>query len=202
MTASLFFLVIIIFSAVIHEYSHAAMADYLGDSTAKNAGRLTLNPLAHLDFFGTILMPLFLLLISGGSFLFAYAKPVPFNPYNLKNRKYGPAYVAFAGPLANLLVALIFGLMIRFLFQGALAGVLSIVVYANLLLAVFNLIPFPPLDGSHLLMAFLPEKAIAVKLFLFAYGPFLLLMFIVFGFPLLRPIIFWLYQVITGSPLL
>ena len=202
MIGSIFFLVIIIFSAIIHEYWHAWTADYLGDPTAKNAGRLTLNPLAHIDFFGTILMPIFCLFISGGSFLFAYAKPVPFNPYNLKNQKFGPALVALAGPFSNFITALIFGLMVRFLALGTLGDVLSIVVYANLLLAIFNLIPIPPLDGSHILMAFLPEKAREIKMFLMLYGPFILLMFIFFGFQIIRPLIFWFYQVITGLPLL
>ena len=202
MTGSLFFLVIIIFSAIIHEYCHAWTADYLGDPTAKNAGRLTLNPLAHLDFFGTILMPIFLLYVSKGSFLFAYAKPVPFNPYNLKNQKLGPSLVALAGPFSNFLVALIFGLMIRFLTLGVLGDVLSIVVYANLLLAIFNLIPIPPLDGSHILMALLPEKAREAKMFLMLYGPFILLMFIFFGFRIIQPFIFWFYQIISGSPLI
>ena len=202
MIGSIFFLVIIIFSAIIHEYWHAWTADYLGDPTAKNAGRLTLNPLAHIDFFGTILMPIFCLFISGGSFLFAYAKPVPFNPYNLKNQKLGPPLVALAGPFSNLATASIFGLMIRFLTLGTLGGVLSIVVYANLLLLIFNLIPIPPLDGSHILMAFLPEKAREIKMFLMLYGPFILLMFIFFGFQIIRPLIFWFYQAITGLPLL
>jgi len=200
--SSIFFLIVIIFSAIIHEYSHAAMADYLGDPTAKNAGRLTLNPLAHLDFFGTILMPLFLLFVSGGSFLFAYAKPVPFNPYNLRNRKYGGACVALAGPFSNLSVALIFGLLIRFFPLGILADVLSIVIYANLLLAVFNLVPIPPLDGSKLLFGILPPKYYKVQQFLEQYGMMILLIFIFFGVGIIFPIIFGIFRLIVGPNIL
>ena len=199
---SIFFLIIIIFSAIIHEYAHAWMADYLGDPTARYAGRLTLNPLAHLDFFGTIILPLLCLLFSRGTFLFAYAKPVPFNPYNLRNQKIDPSLVALAGPTSNLLTALVFGLMIRFLSLGPLTAVLSIVVYANLLLALFNLIPIPPLDGSHVLLALLPKGTEEVKMFLTLYGPFLLLVFIFFGFQLIIPLIQWFYKVITGLPLI
>ena len=106
-------LIILIMSAVVHEVSHGLVAFWLGDSTAKYAGRLTLNPLKHLDPWGSFLMPALLLLLSGGRFFFAAAKPVPYNPYNLRDQKYGPAIVGAAGPLSNIFIALIFGIFLR-----------------------------------------------------------------------------------------
>jgi Zn-dependent protease len=199
MISLIFFFLIIIPSAILHEFSHAWMAFYLGDDTAKRAGRLTLNPLPHLDLFGTILMPIFLFIISGGSFVFAYAKPVPYNPYNLRNQKTGPALVGLAGPLANLLVAIIFGILFRFLPVGSFATLISIIVYANILLAVFNLVPIPPLDGSKILYAILPDRSIKVKIFLDRYGFILVLFFVFFAFQIILPIISLVYRLITGS---
>lgn len=197
----LFLYVILILSAVIHEYSHGWMAYYLGDSTAKDMGRLTLNPLAHIDMWGTVLMPLFLFFISGGTFLFAYAKPVPFNPYNLRRGgKYGESLVSFAGPASNLLTAVVFGLIVRFAPVGlAFAGVLSFIVYINILLAVFNLIPVPPLDGSKILFNFLPPSANQFKMFMERYGFFILLAFIFVGFPIIIPVISFLTKLIIGG---
>lgn len=197
----IFFFVIIIPSAIIHEYAHAWMADRLGDPTARNMGRLTLNPIPHIDLFGTILMPIFLFLVSGGSFLFAYAKPVPYNPYNLRDQKKDPALVGIAGPAANILVALIFGLAIRFLPLGDIGLLFSIIVYANILLAVFNMIPIPPLDGSKVLFAYLPESAWQFKQNLERYGFFILLIFIFFAFRIIFPIISGIYTIIVGQPL-
>lgn len=198
-TGLIFFFLIIIPSAIWHEYAHAWMADYLGDDTAKRMGRLTLNPLPHIDLFGTILMPVFLFLISGGSFLFAYAKPVPYNPYNLRNHKTGPALVGLAGPMANLLVAIVFGLLVRFLPSGSFSELLSIIVYANVLLMVFNLIPIPPLDGSKILYAVLPVHWTSVRTFLDRYGFFILLFFLFFAFSLIQPIIGIVFKFIVGS---
>lgn len=196
----IFFFLIIIPSAIWHEFAHAWMADYLGDDTAKRMGRLTLNPLPHIDLFGTILMPVFLFLISGGSFLFAYAKPVPYNPYNLRNQKTGPALVGLAGPAANLLVAIVFGLLVRFLPSGRFSELLSIIVYANVLLMVFNLIPIPPLDGSKILYAILPARWASVRIFLDRYGFFILLFFLFFAFSLIQPIILVIFKLIVGLP--
>jgi len=195
----IFFFLIIIPSAIWHEFAHAWMADYLGDDTAKRMGRLTLNPLPHIDLFGTILMPVFLFFISNGSFLFAYAKPVPYNPYNLRNQKNGPALVGLAGPMANLLVAIVFGLLVRFLPSGSFSGLLSIIVYANILLMVFNLIPVPPLDGSKILYAILPERWANVRMFLDRYGFFILLFFLFFAFSLIQPVIGIVFKLIVGS---
>ncbi len=172
----------------------------LGDPTAKYAGRLTLNPMAHIDPMGTIALPLFLMLISGGSFLFAYAKPVPYNPYNLKYAKWGPAMVGSAGPLSNLLLAAAFSLVIRILpFSGDFTMLLSIIVYANVLLAVFNMIPIPPLDGSKILYALLPPNMDHVRHFLERYQFLLFIVFIFFLFRFISPIIFWVYNLFLGG---
>ena len=196
----LFFLLIIIPSAIIHEYMHGWVADRLGDPTARYAGRLTLNPVVHIDKWGTLLMPLLLYFLTGGSFLFAYAKPVPYNPYNLKNQKWGPSLVAVAGPLSNFFLAAMFGAAIQFLpLSSGLAGLLSVIVYANVLLGVFNLVPIPPLDGSKILYALLPDSMWKIKQTLEQYGFFILIIFIFFFFQLITPIIRALYLFFTGG---
>ena len=157
-TDTIFLLIIIIFSAVIHELMHGVAADQLGDPTARYAGRLTLNPLPHLDPFGSILLPL-LLAFSGSSFFFAWAKPVPYNPYNLRPGRFSEAIVAGAGPASNLVIALLIGALIRLAhFSADVQAVLFIVVVVNVMLCLFNLIPVPPLDGSKVLDAFLPRS--------------------------------------------
>jgi len=195
----LFFFIIIIPSSIMHEYCHGWMADRLGDPTAKYAGRLTLNPIAHIDLYGTLLMPLFLFLMTSGRFLFAYAKPVPFNPYNLRDQKWGPVWVAIAGPASNLSLALIFGILMRLLPISNLTVFLSIIVYANVLLAIFNLVPIPPLDGSKLLYALLPDSQIKLKMILERYGLIILIVFIFFGFQFITPIISVIYKLFTGG---
>lgn len=199
----LFFFLIIVPSAIIHEYAHGWAADQLGDPTARHAGRLTLNPLAHIDLWGTILMPILLLLVSGGTFMFAYAKPVPFNPYNLSNRRWGPALVSAAGPAANLFLALIFSLLIRFLPGDILSltfsSLLLIIVYANVLLAIFNLIPIPPLDGSKVLFAILPDSTWQFKQTLERNGFLILLIFLLFGFRLIVPVVKFVFELMVGG---
>ena len=120
----IFLIVILLFSVVIHEVSHGVVANYLGDPTAKYAGRLTLNPLKHIDPIGSILVPLFLVIIRS-PFLIGWAKPVPINPYNFRDQKYGSAKVALAGPASNLAIAIFFGLMLRFVPIGSSASGLS-----------------------------------------------------------------------------
>lgn len=150
---SLFIYAIIIMSAVFHEYAHGWAAFSMGDPTAKDAGRLTLNPIAHIDPFGTVILPLFLMLV-GGMFI-GYAKPVPYNPYNLSDQKYGPLKVALAGPASNFLIAIIFSVVLRMVsFPEVWSMTLSLIVYINIILGLFNLIPVPPLDGSEILKTF------------------------------------------------
>jgi Zn-dependent protease len=186
---TLFSLIVLLFSVIIHELAHGYVANSLGDPTAKYEGRLTLNPLKHLDPFGSVVLPL-LLFISQSPVLVGWAKPVPINPYNFKDQKWGSLKVAIAGPMTNLALAVFFGLIIRVVgsfspgFFVAMPGIFLIfffVVHINIMLAIFNLIPIPPLDGSWILFKFLPQGAQKVKLFLQQYGVFVLIFFIFFG---------------------
>ena len=162
----LLFLVVLMLAIIVHEVAHGYVALLLGDPTAAQEGRLTLNPVPHIDFIGTIVLP-GILLLTGSGILFGWAKPVPYNPYNLKG-KYGEALVAFAGPGVNIAIAVVFGLLFRFgndFFPEILGsgGILEsllllcgVVVPVNLFLAFFNLIPIPPLDGSKIVLTLLP----------------------------------------------
>lgn len=200
----IFYIIVLLYSVVIHEVSHGLMADSLGDPTARNLGRLTLNPLKHLDMFGSVLLPL-LLFIAHSPFIIGYAKPVPYNPQNLSDKKYGPAKVALAGPISNIALALIFGLILRLMpdiFSSSLMPELfSFIVFLNLVLAIFNLFPIPPLDGHWLLMTFLPARFNALKVFLYRYSLPLLFVFIIFIFPLIFPLVSLVYELITGLSL-
>lgn len=152
-----FVIVVIMLSAVVHEVAHGVAADKLGDPTARYAGRLTLNPIPHLDMFGSIILPLILALSSSPIF-FGWAKPVPYNPYNLVKAPYwGEAIVAFAGPLSNFAIALLCAIVMQTgLLAPEVGSILFIVVITNIMLGIFNLIPIPPLDGSKILSAILP----------------------------------------------
>lgn len=188
-----------IMSVVIHEVSHGLAANSLGDPTAKYEGRLTLNPIKHLDPFGSVLLPLLTYFMGG--FIIGWARPVPYNPYNLKNQKWGPALVGAAGPAANITIALFFSLVIR-LFPSAPESMLAIssaIVFINILLAIFNLIPIPPLDGSKVLFAFLPSRWIAFEAFLEQYGFILLFIFIFTLWSFFAPVIFWLFRILVGA---
>ncbi len=164
MITLIFIVLIFIYSVIIHEVSHGLVALWLGDPTAKYMGRLTLNPLSHVDPIGSVLVPLITYL--AGGFAFGWAKPVPYNPYNLRDQKYGPALVGAAGPLSNIFIALIFGFFLRVLLisgqvsslDSSVGTIFSFAIMINVLLAFFNLIPFPPLDGSKLLFAVLPIR--------------------------------------------
>lgn len=199
----IFNLAVLIMSVVVHEVSHGLMANRLGDPTARDLGRLSFNPLKHLDFMGSFLIPL--LSYTLGGFIFGWAKPVPYNPYNLKNQKWGPALVAAAGPLSNFAMALFFGLALRFfpafIPMNAVLP-LSLVIYINILLGVFNLMPIPPLDGSKILAGFLPYRYERHFLMLERHGMFLVLIFIFFLFPLIFPLLPFLFRLITGSSFL
>lgn len=208
----IFIIIIFLFSVVIHEVAHGAAANALGDPTAKMAGRLSLNPIKHLDPVGSILVPGVLLLmsyVSGMGIIFGWARPVPINPRNLKDQRYGEAKTAIAGPLANIAVAVFFGILLRLMPIGSSSDlaafymVFSLIVYVNLLLALFNLLPIPPLDGHHVLFTFLPPSATNFKLFLYRYGMFILLFLIFFGgLRLIFPIINFLFVLIAGTPML
>lgn len=165
----------LLLSITVHEFSHALVATLLGDATPRYEGRLTLNPMAHLDPLGT------LLLIFVG---FGWGKPVPFNPYNLRFKRFGPALVSLAGPFANLVLIIVF-LLLSALFavigvaNPAFNELFSLVIFLNIVLMIFNLIPIAPLDGSKVLFAFLPERLHFVREFLERYGPIALLILVI-----------------------
>ena len=200
-----FYIVILLHTVIIHEVSHGVAALWMGDPTAKYAGRLNLNPLKHLDSWGSIGVPLIMLFLSNFQFAFGWAKPVPYNPYNLKNQKWGPALVAFAGPMSNIVIALIFALAAKFIilpsglkvdiinnfnnwksislvisgsFGSIFFELFTIIIFWNVILAFFNLIPIPPLDGSKLLFSILPIKN-ETRIMLEQFGFVFLLFFIV-----------------------
>lgn len=201
----IFPLAILLMSVIIHEVSHGYAALMLGDHTAQYAGRLTLNPLKHLDPFGSVLLPLMLVLLRS-PFLFGYAKPVPYNPYNLRIPRWGPAIVAAAGPLSNVAIAFVFGMVARGVSSGILSGelvalgsVAQLIVFINLLLALFNLVPIPPLDGSGVLFALLPWRYAWVQEALTRYGFFILILFILFFSRLLSSPLFFLCRLFSGA---
>lgn len=200
---SIFFLLILIMSVVIHEVSHGYMAYFLGDSTAKLAGRLTLNPVPHIDLWGSILVPGFLL-VTGSTFLFGWAKPVPYNPYNLRDQKTGTLLVAVAGVLANFSIAIIFGLIIRFaspeMLTSPFMDIIFMVVILNLVLGIFNLIPIPPLDGSKVLFSLLPYKYLYIQEAL-EKNWFIGIMIVLLIAPFfIIPILGFAFSLITGMP--
>ena len=165
---TIIYILILLMSVVIHELAHGYAAYALGDPTAQLQGRLTLNPVKHLDWFGSILVPAFLV-ISGSPFLIGWAKPVPFNPYNFKRlRRWGGALVAIAGPLSNIALALAtiaLGKIITLIIPDATIAlqIIRMTVTLNIALALFNLMPVPPLDGHHILFAILPDSMDALK---------------------------------------
>ena len=200
-------IIILIFSVVMHEVSHGYAALALGDKTAQYSGRLTLNPLKHIDPFGSVLLPALTAMLGGP--VFGWAKPVPYNSYNLKNQKWGPAIVGAAGPLVNLLIAIFFGFLIRFsslIFVGVSGAFITnfismafVISKINLWLAVFNLVPIPPLDGSKVLFALLPYRWRGIEVMLERYGFFVLLIFIFFFAQLLMPIMDFFFRLIVAG---
>ncbi len=199
----IFQLIVLLFSAIIHEVAHGYAALFQGDTTAKYENRLTLNPIRHIDPFGTIILPL-LLFVFHSPVLFGWAKPVPFNPYNLRNRKWGEAIVAGAGPAINIVIALVFGLFLRFSFPfipTTAIFIVEMIVFINIMLAIFNLMPIPPLDGSKVLFALLPENALRVRRIMGQYSTFLILFFILVLWNYIFPIISIVFSWITGLPL-
>ena len=188
--------VILIFSAIVHEVSHGLMAERLGDETAREEGRITLNPISHIDPYGTLLLPLLMWVATGGRFFFGSAKPVPVDFTRLRSPKMGMLLVSLAGPLSNFLLALLMVLPIRFGLTNQISyPFLLLGIYINLLLGTFNLMPIPPLDGSKIVAALLPSRWTVKILDLEKYGFLLVLVFVFlnwFGYVLL-PVVtgFW-----------
>lgn len=201
----MFYLLVLVFSVVIHEVSHGYAAKALGDNTAEEMGRLTLNPLRHIDPVGSILVPLFLYisakLLNAPMILFGWANPVPYNPYRLKDQKAGPALVAAAGPFSNLFLATVFGIAIRAGIapvDSALGSLFFVIVSVNVMLAVFNCVPIPPMDGSKILFGIIPYRWHAIEEFLSRNSAILFLVFLFFGFQLIVPIASGLIGFLTG----
>ncbi len=204
---AVFSVAILIMSVVIHEVSHGYAALYFKDQTAKMAGRLTLNPIKHLDPVGSVLVPI-LLIVSHSPFPFGWARPVPVNEQNLVGGKKALTMVAGAGVLANLLVAVVFGILIRIMVMigfknEAFLYISSIIVLINIGLAIFNLIPVPPLDGSKILLSLLPPKMFSFVRFIESYALILILLLVIFlwKFDFISPIIIFLFHFLTGVSL-
>jgi len=195
---TIFWLVALFVSITVHEFLHAWTANYLGDPTAKAMGRVSLNPIAHIDPIGTIVLPLIMALTTG--FVFGWAKPVQINPNNFKNYRVGQALTAIAGPLANLIMIFIFTGIYKLLPESGLFSLfLIILIELNVVLMVFNLIPVPPLDGSKLLYMILPFETIRK---LEIYGPFILLpLLIFFGGTIIFPIISFILNLLGLPPI-
>ena len=203
-TDFIFSIAVLIMSVVVHEVAQGAVANRLGDPTARLAGRLTLNPLSHIDFFGSILLPFLSYQIGG--MLFGWAKPVPVNTYNLKYGKWAEALVAFAGPLSNIILAVVFGLLFRLSLvlypHEIFLKALSVVVLVNLVLAVFNLIPLPPLDGSKILGVFIPYKYYNFHIFYERYALILTIFVVFYLWQFIAPVIPFFFSILTGVPLI
>lgn len=221
-------IIILIFSAILHEIAHGYAALSMGDDTAKDAGRLTLNPLAHLDPVGSVLLPLLLVLSKVGFFI-AWAKPVPYNPHNLNDPKFGDTKVALAGPATNLILATISGLLARFLplaydlkqqlvigflggnsndllnlvqgnFIATLFVLFSMICFINLILMIFNLLPIPPLDGSKVVLDLLPYRWRATYYRFESYGFILVLLLLWTGMLgfIINPLLFGAFTNLIG----
>ncbi|MFA5034812.1 MAG: site-2 protease family protein [Candidatus Margulisiibacteriota bacterium] len=182
---------ILLVTITIHEFAHAFVADKLGDPTPRLAGRLTLNPISHLDPIGFLM----LLLVR-----FGWAKPVPINPYNFRNPKQGSLFVSLAGPLSNFFVAWVVAVIFKNvpLPNSYLVDLVSYTIWINLSLGVFNLIPVPPLDGSHILEYFLPPHQYEVMVRLQQYSFLILIGIILFAMPILMTVIEFLYRLLVG----
>ena len=190
-------LLILIFAIVVHEVAHGLAALWQGDRTASDAGRLTLNPIPHIDPVGSIVLPLSMFLI-GSPFLFGWAKPVPINPYYFKNVKYGEAMVAFAGPLVNIIFAITFALILHFVPMDAVyVTVVQTIVLINIVLAIFNLMPIPPLDGSKILFALIPQRYYKFRESLEAKSFLFWLIVILLVWNVFEPLVYWVFGLLV-----
>lgn len=197
----IFQFIVLIFSVIIHEIAHGFMAEKLGDDTARLAGRLTLNPLRHIDPFGSILLPL-VLFFTHSPIMIGWAKPVPFNPYALKkDYRYGPLKVALAGPLSNVLILLVVGILARLgfgFFSPEFVGLLGYIAFLNISLAVFNLIPIPPLDGSRILPLIFPKLAAQFER-IGMFGILLVVVFISFFSSVIVAVASYIFILVAGQ---
>jgi len=203
-------LIILIFSVIVHEVAHGYAANSLGDPTARLAGRLTLNPFPHIDLMGSVIIPA-LLVLTGSPILFGWAKPVPYNPYNLRSQRWGESLVAIAGSATNILLAIIFGLILRFgLMIDLPATAMSLaanIAFINLFLGFFNLIPFPPLDGFTALRSALPwhlsSRLLHIEQRIRSAGTLSLILFLILFSYIFAGYFFsfvlWIFGFITGS---
>lgn len=198
----IFSFIALIFSVMIHEVSHGVVAERLGDPTARNAGRITLNPLKHIDIMGSIILPVILLVVHSPVIL-GWAKPVPYDPRFLPNPKAAAGKIAAAGPLSNFILAILFALLTRLAigmgWSAALIDAFAMIVLLNISLGVFNLVPIPPLDGSKVLFALLPASrgAYSLMAFLERYGLILIFAFLYFAGSLLYPIVSWIFNLLV-----
>jgi len=196
----IFGIVVLLFSIVIHEYAHGWQALKCGDSTARDLGRLTLNPIPHIDPLGTIIVPA-ILFLSGSGFLFGWAKPVPVNPYNFNNPGIDNVKVSAAGPVSNIILAVMFtaGCIAAIIIFNSrlLFGIFSFGIQINLILALFNLIPLAPLDGSHIVEYYIPQEMQQSYQRFQSAGPIILLFLIMSGMFFGRSLLF----MIIGPPL-
>jgi Zn-dependent protease len=199
---SIFYFAILIFSIIVHEVAHGIAAEQEGDMTARALGRITLNPLKHIDWLGSVILPLALIL-SGTGMVVGWAKPVPYNPDNLKAGNRSIAKVAIAGIVVNLGIATVFGLLVRIMIaSGSISAnfidIASIIVLVNIVLALFNAIPLAPLDGFRFLSAVLPARAQPLMRSIEQYSLPLLLIFVIFGWKYVAPLAYSLYSLLTG----
>lgn len=199
--------IILIFSIILHECAHGLAAERCGDSTARQAGRITLNPIPHLDPIGSILIPgimILMSLVTGSGFIFGWAKPVPINPYNLNDPKRDMMWIGLAGPATNFAVALFLALVFRLLAISASLGavILFYGITINLILGFFNLIPIPPLDGSRILTGLLPEKYAYKLSRIEPFGFMILIILFISGlFSFIFTLVLRLSLLLTGMPL-
>lgn len=200
----IFQIAILIMSVVVHEVAHGVAANSLGDPTARYEGRLTLNPLKHLDPIGSFVVPTISYFLGG--FIFGWARPVPYNPHNLRPGRWSEAQVAAAGPASNILIALFFGILLRLSIASGMAStefihITALIIFVNLILAIFNLMPIPPLDGSKILFALFPERGYQLRNTFERYGLILVVIFILVAWEFIAPLASILFRFITGISL-